>query len=166
MPYVAKRRQQAIDIPFMRAYARKVRGMGADTFDTSELGDLTSTLEPTIPTSIDSVGGNLANLTPVPTTTPSSGGFNLTSLFNALTSAAVAGQKIYLGTQQPSLVPGTQAIYNPATGQYYNPSTGQVVNPQGAALASIPFSSNGSLLLVGGLAIGAVVLISMLGGRR
>lgn len=104
-----------------------------------------------------------ATPTPVSTTTPSSSGFNLTNLFNSLTGAAVAGQKIYLSSQAPGLVPGTNAIYNPATGQYYNPTTGQVVNAPGIPGSLFPSglstSNMGPILLFGGLAIGAFLLI-------
>ena len=93
------------------------------------------------------------------------GGFNLTSFLNSLSGSASSALKLYQSAQGPSLVPGTNAIFNPVTGQYYNPTTGQVVNPVGASLASIPFSGSGSMLLIGGLVIGGVVLISMLGKR-
>lgn len=103
---------------------------------------------------------------PVSTSTPSSNGLNLASLFQSITNAAVAGQKIYLSTQTPSLIPGTNAIYNPATGQYYNPTTGQVVNAPGTIgstsslfPAGLSTANLGPILLFGGLALGAVFLI-------
>jgi hypothetical protein len=107
---------------------------------------------------------------PVSTSTPSSSGFNLANLFSSITNAAIAGQKIYLTAQGPSLVPGTNAIYNPATGQYYNPTTGQVVNAPGVVggsstlfPAGLSTANLGPILLFGGLALGAVFLISAVG---
>jgi len=117
-------------------------------------------------------GGGGGSSGGVSMSTPSSSGFNLTNLFNSLTQAAVAGQKIYLTSQQPGLVPGTNAIYNPATGQYYNPTTGQVVNAPGAPgttsslfPAGLSTANLGPILLFGGLGIGALVLIHALSSR-
>jgi len=119
---------------------------------------------PSTSTSASTVG------TPVSTSTPSSGGLNLANLFSAITNAAIAGQKIYLTAEGPSLVPGTNAIYNPATGQYYNPTTGQVVNAPGVTggsstlfPAGLSTANLGPILLFAGLALGAVLLIGAIG---
>jgi hypothetical protein len=125
-------------------------------YDTNNLTTPIDTMVPTIApvTTTDTTGI-------VPDT---SAPFNWTALMNSITGAAKVGSQIYLQNQTPSLIPGTQAIYNKATGQYYNPTTGQVVNPIGSALSSIPFSSNmGPILLYGGLALGAVLLFSAIG---
>lgn len=190
MPYVATQRTMRVT-PLRRILLKttRARGMGQDDGGDETLSNLpvsvspidTSTLLGPIDLSQLPVETGAPTVSPLPstlpsptpttvaTTTPSSTGFNLTNLFNALTSAAVAGQKIYLGTQQPSLVPGTNAIYNPATGQYYNPTTGQVVNPSGltttSPLTSLTSSSLGPILLIGGLALGGILIISMLGRR-
>ena len=93
----------------------------------------------------------------------SGGGFNLSSFLNSITGSAAGAAKLYQTLQGPSLVAGTNAIYNPATGQYYNPTTGQVVNPGGTSTLGLPNIDPTTLLLYGGLAVGAVFLLSMLG---
>ena len=93
----------------------------------------------------------------------SGGGFNLSSFLNSLTGAAASSAKLYQSLQTPALIAGTNAIYNPATGQYYNPTTGQVVNPGGTSTLGLPNIDPTTLLLYGGLAVGAVFLLSMLG---
>jgi hypothetical protein len=108
--------------------------------------------------------------TPVSTVTPSSTGTNLSSLLNSIVSGAAAGEKLYLGLQTPSLIPGTSAIYNPATGQTYNPLTGQVIGPGGTSVAGMPDLSSltaylPQILLFGGLGLAAILLINMMGRR-
>lgn len=75
------------------------------------------------------------------------GGFNIAAFMNSLTASAGSAVKLYNSTQAPSLIPGTSAIYDPATGQIL-----------GGGLTS---GSMSSLLLYGGLALGAYLLISM-----
>src|SRR5208337_525950 len=132
-------------------YARFVRGMsglgmGQDGTDLSSLpvGGMSPTETsliglPTVSGSdiLSSLGINISGLDPTAVSTavssasaPSSGGgFNLSSFLNSLTGSAASAAKLYQTLQVPSLVAGTNAIYNPATGQDYNPTTGQVVNP-------------------------------------
>lgn len=113
-----------------------------------------------------SSGSTLATGSPATASNPTGSGFNLSSLLNSLTGAAAGAEKIYLAGQTPSLVPGTNAIYNAATGQFYNPTTGQVVNPSGTSSlfpAGISTANLGPILLYGGLALGAFLLISQLG---
>lgn len=166
MPYVSKAKS-----PFLRQYLmQKPRGMGQMGQTDTSVYDSSLANTP-IDTSGLPVGGlsptdtSILGLSPVSTTSPSSGGINLSNLFNSITSAAVAGQKIYLNSQMPGLVPGTQAAYNPGTGQYFVPTTGQVVNPIGASMASIPFGltnmAGSPLLLIGGLLVGGIVLVMM-----
>ena len=165
MPYVNKAKS-----PLLRQYLMQRRGMGqADNsipIDTSALDTLPG-YDPSLLSNADLNTLNL-NAVPLSTVTPSSSGFNLTNLFNSITNAAVAGQKIYLSSQMPSLVPGTQAVYNPGTGQYYNPTTGQVVNAPGTPgttstlfPAGLSTANYGPILMIGGLLIGGVVLLSM-----
>lgn len=153
------------------------RGMGQDPTeggayptDTTDYGG--DTYLPTVPTNVLSLtpGADLGSTSPTgsPATAsnPSGSGFNLSSLLNSLTGAATGAEKIYLAGQSPSLVPGTNAIYNAATGQFYNPTTGQVVNPSGTSSlfpAGLSTANLGPILLYGGLAIGAFLLISQLG---
>ena len=178
MPYM--RKQAPAQVPFLTQYMKrlKTRGMGQDSSGT--------TIDPSTGDIYD-VGGNLIGNTsdygspaplvpsvtsqityPVSTTTPSSNGLNLTNLLNSITTAAVNGTKIYQTLQGPSLVAGTQAIYNPATGQYYNPTTGQVVNAPGTPgttstlfPAGLSSGSLSSILLIGGIGLAAVLVIGM-----
>jgi hypothetical protein len=136
----------------------------------------TSTSTPSTPTLsgsdfLSSLGINISGVDPTAlpgavsaASSPSSGGgFNLSSFLNSLTGDAAAATKIYQQLQGPSLVAGTNAIYNPATGQYYNPTTGQVVEASGLSTAN--FSQLSAMLptimLYGGLALGAYLLIRM-----
>lgn len=154
------------------------RGMGQD--------DSGYTIDPDtgeyVPTTTFNIGDlgvptNVASITPVlgstaPTGSPATAsnstgsGFNLSAILNSLTGAAAGAEKIYLAGQSPSLVPGTNAIYNAATGQFYNPTTGQVVNPSGTSSlfpAGLSTANLGPILLYGGLAVGAFLLISQMG---
>lgn len=97
-----------------------------------------------------------------PSSTPDT---TLSGLFAALAQGAQSGLKIFQQAQGPTMIGGV--LYNPATGQYYNPTTGQVVNANGTAIAgdlSSIFSS--PLLLYGGLALGGILLVSMMGHGR
>jgi len=125
---------------------------------TSLLGTPSSWLAsvPTTPSAVSSAAAAAA-------APASGGGFNITNFLNALTGSAAAGVKVAQAIQGPSLIPGTNAIYNPLTGQYYNPTTGQVVNPTGASTLGLPTIAPTTLLMYGGLAVGAFLLISMLG---
>lgn len=112
------------------------------------------------------LGSTVSSGSPATASNPTGSGFNLSSLLNSLTGAAAGAEKIYLAGQSPSLVPGTNAIYNAATGQFYNPTTGQVVNPTGTSSlfpAGISTANLGPILLYGGLALGAFLLISQMG---
>ena len=57
---------------------------------------------------------------------------------------------MYVSTESPYLIPGTNTLYNPATGSIL-----------GAGLSSTDMSS---LLLYGGLALGAYLLITLVEG--
>ena len=121
---------------------------------TSQINSALSDLNPTTPTSTPST-----TATPSPTT-------QLGQLLNSLAQGAQSGLKIFQQAQGPSLVAGTNVLYNPATGQYYNPTTGQVVNPLTGSLGPSVFGTiDPSMLLIGGLLLGGVLLISMVGHR-
>jgi hypothetical protein len=167
----------------MGQWRRRRRGMGQDETVTDDegnvydldTGQLISSVSPqpvlTPITDTDTSGLALTSnpltttLNPVSTVTPSSGGTSLSSLLSSITNAAAAGVKLYQVAEGPSLVAGTGAIYNPATGQYYNPTTGQVVNANGTATGSVIGSQITSylptILLYGGLALGAYMLIRL-----
>lgn len=165
MPYVMTRRTR---------YNRRPRGMGdesTDPFgnvtyvpDQSSIGDLLGNQIQPIPAGavLTGAGDNPQISSP----------FNWTGLLNSITGAAQVGNKIYLSTQTPSLVPGTNAIYNASTGQYYNPTTGQVVNAPGTPgttstlfPAGISTANMGSWLLYGGLAIAGILAVKMMSGK-
>lgn len=166
----------------LRSAIRRSRGMGqcydelGDTIDCDTgtvLASNTVTPQPVLTPITDTDTSGLAlssnplttTLNPVSTTTPSSTGTSLSSLLSSITNAAAAGVKLYQVAEGPSLVAGTNAIYNPATGQYYNPTTGQVVNPNGTSTGSVIGSELTNylptILLYGGLALGAYMLIRL-----
>ena len=95
------------------------------------------------------------------TATPST----LTSILASIPGLLQSGVQTYNVLQGPGLVPGTQAIYNPATGQYYNPTTGQVVNPSGITTGAITadLSAYMPIILIGG---GLLIAVMLLGGKR
>jgi hypothetical protein len=120
----------------------KLYGMGQDssTVDLSYFGD---------------AGGAVAP----------GGSFDWGKLFDAIDKGAITGVQLYKSLQPPTLVAGTQAIYNQATGQFYNPTTGQVVNPAGATALTSPVIGT-SVWVVGGLVLAGILAISLVGGRR
>ena len=115
-------------------YARFVRGMsglgmGQDGTDLSSLpvGGMSPTdtsliglAPPSGSDVLGSLGINISGLDPtaVPgavaaASAPSSGGgFNLSTFLNSLTGSAASAAKLYQQLQGPSLVAGTNAIYN------------------------------------------------------
>jgi hypothetical protein len=135
-------------------------------------GDLLNILggTPTVSTSTGGISSPInfaavASQTPTQSTTQPTTAQGIASIFSSLASGAAAAEKLYLGAQSPSVVPGTNAIYNPATGQYYNPTTGQVVEPNGLSVGSISTDLTSmlpNLLLIGGIGLGAFLIITAL----
>jgi len=157
------RARKAFRVP-LRTKMRRLKGMGQDSTDTS-LTDVSA-----VPIGSTSASVTLPDLSMSPPavlpTTPS-GSSVWSQILSALPAAAQTGVNIYRQTQSPSLVPGTTAVYNPATGTYYNPTTGQVVTPSGQTTFGGSIGTiDPSLLMMGGLLIGGVLLISMLGRGR
>jgi hypothetical protein len=95
------------------------------------------------------IGSTISNAYAAATAPSAGGGFNLATFMSALASGATAGAKIYNSTQSPYLIAGTSSLYNPATGQ----------------IMGLPVDTS-SLLIYGGLAVGAFVLISMFTGKK
>ena len=95
------------------------------------------------------IGSTISNAYAAATAPSAGGGFNLSTFMSALASGAAAGAKIYNSTQSPYLIAGTSSLYNPATGQ----------------IMGLPVDTS-SLLIYGGLAVGAFVLISMFTGKK
>lgn len=112
-----------------------------------------------------SITGGSTPATGSPATASNASG-SVSSFLTGLTADAASAAKIFNSLQTPALIPGTNAIYNAATGQYYNPTTGQVVNPNGSGTLGLPTDLSSALpqiLLFGGLALGAMVLLGALG---
>jgi hypothetical protein len=62
--------------------------------------------------------GNLITPSVTPTTpTPAGGGLTAAQIAGLISGSASAAGTILKSTQSPSLIPGTQLVYNPATGQ-------------------------------------------------
>ena len=142
--------------PITRAYLRR-RGMGQDS--TSGVTDL-----PDIP------AGQTGNIdvgtlpTYVPVSSVSTGPSDLSTILASIPGLLKTGVQTYNVLQGPSLIAGTNAIYNPATGQYYNPTTGQVVNPTGVTTGAITadLSAYMPIILIGG----GLFLVAMLFGGK
>jgi hypothetical protein len=110
----------------------------------------------------------LTTLASSPTPTPSatqlgqivtngtSTGLTANQIASIVGAATNAGVQILRATNNtvPTLIPGTNLVYNPATGQIV--PTGTTLS---TALGSATFSSSG--LLIGALVIGAVLLVMM-----
>lgn len=86
-------------------------------------------------------------------------GTQLSQIFNSLTAGAVAGSAIYKNTQTPSVVPGSNLVWNPATGQFVNASGTTLTSP----LGNLTTGGGGTMLLVLG---GALLLVLAMGGRH
>ncbi len=90
---------------------------------------------------------------------------SLSNIFATLAQGAQAGLKIFQQAEGPTNIGGV--LYNPATGQYYNPTTGQVVNASGTSsdVTAVTSLLSSPLLLIGGLALGGILLVSMMGHK-
>ena len=174
MPYVrrggshVRLAQYVANVRAARNHGMSGRGMGQDSLDAGgfsvdpgiDAGGFpidTTPIVDTTPVTVDT------GILPTPTTNPSTP-FDWTKLIQSLTGGAAAGSQIYRSLQAPGLVPGTNAIFNPATGQFYNPLTGQVVNPVGVSPSSnIPLAglTSSPFLLIGGVVIVGVVIVAM-----
>ena len=141
--------------PLVRAYMKR-RGMGQDDSGVTPLPDI-----PAGQTGNIDVGA-------LPTFVPAaSGPSDLSQILSSLPNLLKTGVQTYNVLQGPSLVAGTNAIYNPATGQYYNPTTGQVVNPTGITTGAITadLSAYMPIILIGGGLL-AVALALLFGGKH
>jgi hypothetical protein len=90
---------------------------------------------------------------------------SLTQILSAAAAVTGAGAQAYKSLQTPSLIPGTNLVYNPATGQISSATgltaAGLLAASTTSSLAT-SLSSMGPVLLIGG----ALLLILMMGGRR
>jgi hypothetical protein len=86
-----------------------------------------------------------------------SSGLSANQIAAIVQAASAVGTKVLQVTNQPSLIPGTNLVYNPATGQ---------ILPSGTTLSSVfgsaTLSSGGTLLLVGG----GILLLVLLMGKK
>jgi len=95
---------------------------------------------------------------PVSKPTPAGGGMTSQQLAQILQGAATGAVGIYRATQLPGLVPGAPGlVYNPATGQFI-PSTGGV----SLGIPGVTTSVSNPALILGGLVIGAIVLMMVM----
>jgi hypothetical protein len=95
-------------------------------------------------------------------TTPSSSAPNLAQILAAAAQATGTAVKAFTTLQGPSLIPGTNLVYNPATGQLSNAAGIGTSGTTSSLSTSLSTSGIMPLLL---LAIAAVVLISATGRR-
>lgn len=86
----------------------------------------------------------------------SSGSLTAAQLANLIGSAASAGSAVLRSTQTPSVIQGTNAIYNPATGQIIAPGVGS-----GTPQISAGFTISPIVVVI---ALAAVV--AFMGGRK
>lgn len=97
--------------------------------------------------------------------TPYSAPVNYAGIINALAAGAATGTKIYNATQTPSVIPGSNLVWNPATGTFVNASgllPGVSLNSLGTSLSASGISGTMLLLLGGGL---LVVMLMNRGGH-
>lgn len=177
MPYVRRRggshvrlAQYVANVRAARNHGMSGRGMGQDDGSLDAGGFPIDTGNP-----IDTLPMLPIDTTPVLTLPPTPTGgiapapssstpFDWNKFLQTLTGGAAAGSQIYRSLQTPGLVPGTNAIFNPATGQFYNPLTGQVVNPVGVSPTSnVPLAglTSSPFLLIGGVVVVGVVIVAM-----
>lgn len=88
-------------------------------------------------------------------------GLTAAQIAQIFTSASSAGLAIFKATSSPSLIPGTNLVYNPATGQVTNSLTG-LTGSQLASTLGVGSLSIGTLLLLGG----AAFLLIMLSNKK
>jgi hypothetical protein len=157
-----------------------------DLTDTLPVSDLTSqdlsyldaavTPPPNLSTATGPVSATGAPVTPVtptaslmtgPTPTAAqlagviqsgtSSGLSASQITSIFTSAAQAGVAVFKATSSPSLIPGTNLVYNPATGQIANALTGLTGTQVASSISSLM-----PLFLIG---IGLVLVMSLAGKK-
>lgn len=82
------------------------------------------------------------------------GGFSWASFADGLSKLVGAGSTAYRSTLQPSVVPGSNLVYDPRTGQFI-PATGATLT---SSLGNVGLGgiSSGTLLLIGAALVAAV----------
>jgi hypothetical protein len=84
-------------------------------------------------------------------------GLTAAQISQIFTSAAQSGVAIFKATSSPSLIPGTNLVYNPATGQIANALTGLTGSQVASSLTSLM-----PMLLIG---LGLILVLSMAGKK-
>ena len=84
-------------------------------------------------------------------------GLTAAQISQIFTSAAQSGVAIFKATSSPSLIPGTNLVYNPATGQIANALTGLTGTQVASSISSLM-----PLFLIG---IGLVLVMSLAGKK-
>jgi hypothetical protein len=116
-------------------YGGSLRGLGAE----GDFGGETVTPVDVPPAPIDTGGGV---------------GFDWSTFGTVLKDVASGAVGIIRATTPPSLIPGTNTVYDPATGRILGPGQSNITTPY--VSGSI---SNTGLLVGGAVAIGLIVLI-------
>lgn len=113
------------------------------------------------PSAVYLPGGGALPPSSVPTPAPGGGGLTSQQLAAIISGAGQTAIALIKASGTPGLVPGTNVVYNPATGQFL-PASGAIL-PGGASL-NIPGVSGAvsTPLVIGGLALGVVVLMMVM----
>lgn len=153
----------------------QLRGLGQDDSDTETIGDSDITIGndadilPTLNTlqsnfnsliqSDNTAAQTVAGLTPAQLSAAlganASGAMTPAQLASIISSSGAAASSILKSTQSPYVIPGTSVVYNPATGQ--------MSSSTGLSAASTEITSMLPIIL---LAVGAMIILPMLGGKR
>lgn len=147
-------------------YGPGVAGLGDGSTDTSYVSVVDNPI----------LGADLPGMLPIPAgsdiapvTTAVNGSvpgssWSAAQILQAIGAAGQTAVGVFKATSSPSLIPGTQAVYNPATGQIIGAgllqTTGNLFGGAGTAAAGL-----GSIMPLLLLGVGALVLVSAMGRR-
>ena len=87
-------------------------------------------------------------------------GLTAAQISQIFTSASAAGINIFKATSSPSLIPGTNLVYNPATGQMANATYGGLTGSQISAISTSSLTAYLPMILLGG---GLLLVVMMMG---
>ena len=110
----------------------------------------------TLPVSMLPSASQLATIATQGTAT----GLTAAQISQIFTSASAAGINIFKATSSPSLIPGTNLVYNPATGQMENATYGGLTGSQISAISTSSLTAYLPMILLGG---GLLLVVMMMG---
>ena len=110
----------------------------------------------TLPVSMLPSASQLATIATQGTAT----GLTAAQISQIFTSASAAGINIFKATSSPSLIPGTNLVYNPATGQMANATYGGLTGSQIGAIGTLDLTPYIPMILIGG---GLLLVVMMMG---